>query len=177
MTATRGRQLGQSAAGREAGAVLLLLEDVRVAMLLLNAARYRALARMLGVEGRAEANIVTFVAAAAVVDAVGRRTAGISAPGAPAPANVALSAAATGTVLSALAGTAGIGGPGSLLIAGALIYKVAAPPTRRAFRAIARSPFRLRSAVMEQAQQLAAAAAARAREAASERNSETPTTG
>ena len=33
----------QSAAGREVGAVLLLLEDVRVALLLLNAARYRAL--------------------------------------------------------------------------------------------------------------------------------------
>jgi hypothetical protein len=164
----------QSAAGREAAAVLLLVEDVRMAMLLLNEARYRALERMLGV-GRSEANLVTFVAAAVLVDAVNNQSSKISSPGAPKPDDVALSAALAGTALSTVAGSA-LGGPGSLLIAGAIIYRLVAPPSRRAARGIARAPFRLRKAVMAQGQQLAAAAAARAREAAAERSSETPTT-
>ncbi len=172
-TARRRRGSGhQSAAGREVGAVLLLLEDVRVALLLLNAARYRALKRF-GI-GRADANLVTLVAAAAVVDAAGRGTARLAAPGAPAPANVALSAAAGGSALSALAGTAAAGGGGGLL-ALAIVYKLAGVPARQAASRIARSPFRLRSAVMQQAQRLAADAA-RARQAASQPTSETPTT-
>ena len=94
-----------------------------MALLLLNAARYRALKRMFGI-GRADANLVTLVAAAAVVDAAGRGTARLTAPGAPAPANVALSAAAGGSALSAIAGTAIAGGGGGLL-ALAIVYKLA----------------------------------------------------
>jgi hypothetical protein len=173
-TARRARGGGhQSAAGREVGAVLLLVEDVRVALLLLNAARYRALKRMFGI-GRADANLVTLVAAAAVVDATARGTARLTAPGAPAPSNVALSAAAGGSALSAIAGTAAAGGGGGLL-ALAIFYKLAGVPAGQAARRIARSPFRLRSAVMQQAQRLAADAA-RARQAAAEPTPETPTT-
>jgi hypothetical protein len=165
-TASPERRGGyRSAAGREAGAILLLLEDVRVTMLLLNDARYRTLERMLGTT-REQANLVTFVAAAVVVDAAQRRTSQIKSPRPPAPTDIALSAAMTGTALSGLAGMSGIGGPGSLLIAAALIYKVVAPPSRRAARGVARAPFRLRTAVMDQGQRLAAAAAARARAAA-----------
>ena len=144
-----------------------------MALLLLNAARYRALKRMFGI-GRADANLVTLVAAAAVVDAAGRGTARLTAPGAPAPANVALSAAAGGSALSAIAGTAVAGGGGGLL-ALAIVYKLAGVPARQAASRIARSPFRLRSAVMQQAQRLAADAA-RARQAASQPTPETPTT-
>jgi hypothetical protein len=173
-TARRERGGGrQSAAGREVGAVLLFLEDIRVALLLLDAARYRALKRMFGI-GRADANLVTFVAAAAVVDAAGRGTARLTAPGAPTPSNVALSAAAGGSALSAVAGTAIAGGGGGLLMA-AIFYKLVGVPAGQAASRIARSPFRLRSAVMKQAQRLAADAA-RVGQAAAEPTPETPTT-
>jgi hypothetical protein len=173
-TARRERGGGrQSAAGREVDAALLLLEDVRVALLLLNAARYRALKRVFGT-GRADANLVTLVAAAALVDAAGRGAARLTAPGAPAPSNVALSAAAGGSALSAITGTAVAGGGGGLL-AVAIVYKLAGIPARRAASQIARAPFRLRSAVMQQAQRLAADAS-RARQAAAEPTPATPTT-
>jgi hypothetical protein len=145
--------------------MLLFAEDVRVAMLLLNDARYRVLERTLGTT-REQANLVTFVAAAVVVDAAQRQKSRVPPPRAPAPANIALSAAMTGSVLSGIAGTSGLGGPGSLLIAAAIVYKIVAPPSRRAFRGVSRAPFRLRSAVMGQGQRLAAAAAERARQAA-----------
>jgi hypothetical protein len=158
--------------------MLLFAEDVRVATLLLNDARYRTLERMFGTS-RAEANLVTFVAAAVLVDAAQQRSSQIKSPRPPAPTNIALSAAITGSAIGGLAGTTGIAGPGSLLIAIALAYKYIGVParraSRRAARGVARSPFRLRAAVMGQGQRLATAAAARARQAA-ERDSETPTT-
>jgi hypothetical protein len=166
----------RSAAGREVGAMLLFAEDVRVAWLLLNAARYRALERMLGTTPE-QANLVTFVAAAVIVDAAQSRTSQIKSPRPPAPTNIALSAAMTGSALSAIAGQTGIAGPGSLLIAAAILYRLVGTPSRRAFRGVARAPFRLRTAVMGQGQRLASAAAERARQAAAERNPETPTTG
>jgi hypothetical protein len=173
-TARRTRGAGrQSAAGREVGAALLLAEDVRVVLLLLNAARYRALKRMFGT-GRADANLVTLVAAAAVVDAAARGTARLTAPGAPAPADVALSVAAGGSALSAIAGTAIAGGGGALLGL-AVVYKLLGVPAGRAASQIARSPFRLRSAVMEQARRLAADTA-RPRQARAEPTPAPPTT-
>jgi len=175
-TASPQRRGGyRSAAGREVGAMLLFAEDVRVAMLLLNAARYRALERTLGTT-REQANIVTFVAAAVVVDAAQQRTSQIKSPRPPAPTNIALSAAMTGSALNAIIGQSGIAGPGSLLIAAAIVYRLVGDPSRRALRGVARSPFRLRTAVMGQGQRLATAAAARARQATAERNADTPTT-
>lgn len=159
-----------SAASREAGAVLLLLEEVRVALLLLNAARYRALGRWLGVD-KTGANLVTLVAVAAMADAAQRQTTRLVAPGAPAAADFALSAAVAESALRTIAGqTASGAAPGSVLLTVAIVYKLVGAPGRQAVRGAARSPLRLRRAVMAQAQRLgeaAAAAAASARDAAS----------
>lgn len=158
-----------SAASREAGAALLLLEDLRVATLLFNGARYRSLERWLGLD-KTGANLLTLVALAAVADAAQRQTARIVRPGPPGMDDFALSAAVAETALRTLAGrTAAGAAPGSLLLTIAIVYKLLGAPGRRAARGVARSPFRLRTAVMGQAQRLgdmAAAAAARARDAA-----------
>jgi hypothetical protein len=170
MAARRQRSRGlPSAAGREAGAALLLLEDLRVATLLLNAARYRALERWLGLN-RTQANLLTLVALATVADAAQRQTARLVAPGAPGAADFALGAAAAESALLSLAGRAASGAaPGSLLLTIAVLYKLLGAPSRRALRGVTRSPFRLRRAVLAQAQRLAdaaTAAAASARDAA-----------
>jgi hypothetical protein len=159
-----------SAAGREAAAALLLLEDLRIATLLLNAARYRALERWLGLN-RTQANLLTVVALATVADAGQRQTARLVAPGAPGAADFALGAAAAESALLSLAGRAALGAaPGSLLLTIAVLYKLLGVPSRRALRGVTQSPFRLRRAVMAQAQRMAdaaVAAAASARDAAS----------
>ncbi|MFL5859337.1 MAG: hypothetical protein ACJ780_00935 [Solirubrobacteraceae bacterium] len=172
----RGRDR-QTAAGREVGAILLLLEDVRVALLVLNAARYRALERWLGL-GRTEANLVTLVAAGVVADSMKKGALRLTAPSAPGASDFALGAAAAESVLWTVAGrTASGAAPGSLLLTVAIAYKLVGGPARRAARGIARSPFRLRTAVMEQAQRMAtaaAAAAARATEPQDEPGQATP---
>jgi hypothetical protein len=170
MAATGQRPVrGPSAASREAGAALLLLEDVRAAMLLLNAVRYRSLQRWLGLD-KTGANLLTFVALAAVADAAQRQTARVVAPGAPGAGDMALSVAVAETALRTVAGqTAAGAAPATLLFTIAVAYKLLGTPSRRALRGVARSPWRLRRAVMAQAQRLsdaAAAAAARARDAA-----------
>jgi hypothetical protein len=160
---------GPSAAGREAGAVLLLLEDVRVATLLLNAARYRALERWLGLN-KTQANLLTVVALATAADAAQRQTARMVAPGAPGASDYALSVAVAESALRGLSGQTAFGAaPGSVLLTVAIVYKLLGVPSRRALRGAAGSPLRLRKAVMAQAQRLAdaaAAAAASARDAA-----------
>ncbi|MGZ4168007.1 MAG: hypothetical protein ACXVFO_15175 [Solirubrobacteraceae bacterium] len=159
-----------SAAGRETEAVLLFLREIRVALLLINAARYRALQRWLGLD-KTGANLLTLVAVAAMADAAQRQTTRLVAPGAPAAADFALSAAVAESALRTLAGqTASGAAPGSLLLTIAIVYKLVGVPGRRALREAARSPLRLRKAVMAQAERLgeaAAAAAASARDAAS----------
>lgn len=169
MAATRQRPVrGPSAATREAGAALLLLEDVRTAMLLLNALRYRALQRWLGLD-KTGANLLTLVALATVADAAQRQTARLVAPGPPGASDFALSVAVAETGLRTVAGQAAAGtAPATLLFTIAVAYKLLGTPSRRALRGMARSPWRLRRAVMAQAQRLsdaAAAAAAGAREA------------
>jgi hypothetical protein len=159
-----------SAASREAGAVLLLLEDLRVATLLINAARYRALERWLGLD-KTQANLLTLVAIAAVADSAQRGTHRLATSPAPKPADFALSAAVAESALRTIAGrTAAGAAPGSLLLTAAIVYKLLGVPSRRALRSAARSPMRLRRTVLAQGQRLsdaAAAAAAKAREAAS----------
>jgi hypothetical protein len=170
MAASRQRGRRLASAGQEAGAALLLLEDIRVATLLLNAARYRGLNRWLGLD-KTGANVLTIVALAAMVDATQQQATRINRPKPPAAANVALSAAFTESALRTIGGSTASGAaPASMLLAIALAYKLVGTPTRRAMRGVARSPLRLRTAVMAQAQRLsdaAAAAAAKAREAAS----------
>jgi hypothetical protein len=158
--AATGHRRGRlpSAARQETAAVLLLLEDMRIAMLLVNAARYRALNRWLGLD-KTGANLVTLVAAAAAVEAAQRQTARVVAPGAPGAADFALGAAAAESALLSLAGRAAAGAaPGSLLLTIAVAYKLIGVPTRRAMREVTRAPFRLRKAMLEQAQRLAEAA-------------------
>jgi hypothetical protein len=170
MAATGQRRVrGPSAASREAGAALLLLEDVRAAAIVLNAVRYRALHRWLGLD-RTGANLVTLVALAAVADSAQRQTARVIRPGAPGASDFALSVAVGETALRTLAGqTASGAAPASALVTIAIAYKLLGAPSRRALRGAARSPLRLRKAVMAQAQRIsdaAATAAARARDAA-----------
>jgi hypothetical protein len=145
-----------------------------MATLLFNMARYRALHRWLGLD-KTGANLLTLVALAAAADAAQRQTARIVRPGAPGADDFALSAAVAESALRTLAGrTASGAAPGSLLLTIAIVYKLVGTPGRRAARGIVQSPFRLRTAVMAQAQRLgeaAAAAAARARDAAQEASS------
>ena len=160
--------------------MLLLLEDLRVAALLFNAARYRTLQRWLGLD-KTGANLVTLVALAAAVDAAQRQTARIVPPGAPGANDFALSTAVAESALRTVAGlTASGAAPGSALLTLAIVFKLVGTPARRAARGIARSPFRLRAAVMAQAQRLgevAAATAARARDTAEPASSGTQSTG
>ena len=169
--AATGHRRGRlpSAARQETAAVLLLLEDMRIAMLLVNAARYRALNRWLGLD-KTGANLVTLVAAAAAVEAAQRQTARVVAPGAPGAADFALGAAAAESALLSLAGRAAAGAaPGSLLLTIAVAYKLIGVPTRRAMREVTRAPFRLRKTMLEQAQRLAEAASRAADTAAAGR--------
>ena len=132
--------------------MLLFLEDVRVA----SVARRRALPRPEADvrDGRADANLVTLVWAAAVVDAAGRGAARLSAPAAPAPANVALSAAAGGSALSAVAGTPPPAEAAASWRSRSSTSSSVCPQARS--RAGSRAPRSGSLAVMQQAQRLAA---------------------
>jgi hypothetical protein len=154
-TATRNRAGRQPSLGRELGLWLLLAEDARVALLLLNRIRYRALSQLLGI-GPAEVNLVTFAAILGLADAAQRRTAWLRAPGTPSSVDVAVGAAAATAALAALAGPAGNGHRSNeLLMAFAILHRMTAPATVVA-RGVARAPWRLRSAIAGQAERLSA---------------------
>ena len=141
--------------GREVRLWLLLAEDTRVALLLLNRVRYRALSQLFGI-GPAEVNLVTFAALLGVADAAQRRTAWLRSPGAPSSMEVAVGAATGTALLAALAGPTGRGpGANEMLMAFALLHRLTAPAVVVA-RGAARAPWRLRSAIAGQADRLAA---------------------
>lgn len=150
--------------GREVGLWLLVAEDARVALLLLNRARHQVLSHMFGI-GPAEANLVTFAAVLGLADATQRRTERLRAPGAPSAVDVALGAAMTTAALAAVAGSARSGkGSNDLLLGLAILQRLTAPATgaaRGAVRGMTRAPWRLRGVVAGQAERLANAAARR----------------
>jgi len=139
--------------GREVGLWLLLAEDARVALLLLNRARYVVLSRVFGI-GPAEANLVTFAALLGLFDAAQRRTAWLRAPGTPTRVDVAMGAAAATTALAALAGPSRGGARDELLVAFAILHRLTSP-AGVAVRGIARAPWRLRRTIADQAERLA----------------------
>lgn len=150
---------GRPSLGREVGLWLLLAEDARIALLLLNRARYVVLSRVFGI-GPAEANLVTFAALLGLFDAAQRRTAWLRAPGTPTRVDVAMGAAAATTALAALAGSSGAGTRDELLVALALLHKLTSP-AGAAVRGATRAPWRLRRAIASQAERLASATSAR----------------
>lgn len=145
--------------GRELGLWLLLAEDARVALLLLNRARYYVLAEVFGV-GPAQANLVTFAAVLGLADAAQRRTAWLRAPGTPTRSDVALGAAAATTALAALAGPSRNGTRDELLVAFAILHRLSAP-AGVAIRGVARAPWRLRRTILNQAERLVSTTSAR----------------
>lgn len=146
--------------GREVGLWLLLAEDTRVALLLLNRARYYVLSQVFGV-GPAQANLVTFAALLGLADAAQRRTAWLRAPGTPANADVAIGVAATTAALAALTGSGRAGTRDQLLVAFAILHRLTAPAGVAA-RGVTRAPWRLRRTIAAQAERLAKATSARA---------------
>jgi hypothetical protein len=145
--------------GRELGLWLLLAEDARIALLLLNRARYYVLSEMFGV-GPAQANLVTFAALLGLADAAQRRTAWLRAPGTPTRLDVAIGAAAATTALAALAGPSRTGTRDELFVAFAVLHRLTAP-AGVALRGVARAPWRLRRTIAGQAERLANATSAR----------------
>jgi hypothetical protein len=145
--------------GREVGLWLLLAEDARIALLLLNRARYYVLSEMFGV-GPAQANLVTFAALLGLADAAQRRTAWLRAPGTPTKVDLAIGAAAATTALAALAGPSRGGQRDEMLVAFAILHRLTAP-AGVALRGAARAPWRLRRTIASQAERLASATSAR----------------
>ena len=90
-----GGDAGATAALRrleDTGGAQLLMSDLRVALLLLNEARYRTIQRLFGVS-RDQVNLTTAVAALVLAGAVQERaTRALNAPGAPSASDVALGA-------------------------------------------------------------------------------------
>jgi len=152
-TARVSRARARPSLGREVGLWLLLAEDARIALLMLNRGRYYLLRQVFGV-GPAEANLVTFVAVLGMVDAAQRRTAWLRAPGAPSRSDVALGAAAATTALAAIAGPNRDGTRNELFMAFALLHELVAP-ARGMVRGAARAPWRLRRVFVDQAERLA----------------------
>ena len=115
----------------------LLVTDIRVAYLLANEARYRALERVFGIS-REQANVVTFVlllvAAQTVSDKIDRALHGI---GGPTKADGALGAALANEVLGEIAGRPArdtpMFGP---LVALALVGGLSAPAVRRSMHGL-----------------------------------------
>jgi hypothetical protein len=160
VTATRvTRARVNPSLGRELGLWLLLAEDARIALLLLNRARYYVLSEVFGV-GPAQANLVTFAALLGLADAAQRRTAWLRAPGTPTSVDVAMGAAVATTALAALAGASLNGTRDQLLVAFALLHRLTAP-AGVALRGVARAPWRLRRTIASQADRLAGATSAR----------------
>jgi hypothetical protein len=156
----------RASVGSEVRLWLLLAEDTRVALLLLNRARYSLLAHMFGV-GPAEANLVTFAGVIGLAEVARQRTAWLRAPGSPSALEIALGAAAAKTALTAIVG-ASAGGTSSseMLVTLALLHRLTSPAAT-AVRGTLRAPLRLRHLIADQAERLqsrAAAAAATVRE-------------
>lgn len=154
MATARVRRAGRRPSlGREVGLWLLVAEDTRIALLLLNRGRHRLLFELFGV-GPAQANLVTFAALLGLADAAQRRTAWLRAPGTPSPIGVAMGAATATAALAAVAGSARSGeGSNDLLLALSILHRLTAPATG-AMRGVARAPWRLRSVVAGQAERL-----------------------
>lgn len=153
--ASRARQ--RPSVGRELSLILLLAEDARVALALLNRARYVVLRQVFGI-GPAEANLVTFAALAGLADAAQRRSAWLRAPGTPTRTDVAMGAAAATAALAALAGPGRNGTRDELLVAFAILHRLSAPAGVAA-RSAARAPWRLRRTIASQAERLQSRAA------------------
>jgi hypothetical protein len=106
----------------EADALLLFASDVRTALLLLNEARYRGLARIFGVS-RTQANVVTVIGLVALADATRDRVNWLlNAPGTPASTDGFLSGAVAEELFHEVAGPSSRTTPflGAIVMAGLL---------------------------------------------------------
>ena len=107
----------------------LFVSDTRIAFLLLNEARYRAMARLFGLP-RDQANLATVILALVLAETVHERTQRmLSAPAPPAGADVLLGAASLRELLRSLAGPNSRDTP---LLGTLLMLAVLGGPARRA---------------------------------------------